>query len=381
MERGWCAVEQRRRVFVVTLVLVGAAWCTERHACAQRIGADIAALNLCLYGDCEARGAYAADPYGFANPGTLAAGTLPLLPRGAFVSQSYFRLNVGGVGLDVTSPSITLAADPWVFEANVIYADGGGTARSLPGTDLRTYVRMVRLAAGVDLGRTTLGIKGLSVGLLAGVPGTTSDLHLTAGGFTLVDSHEDHELGLTPGIHWRAGERDWFNVGAFLQVERHHESAKAVEPFSQVPTVTYQHGTTNAWFSRVGLSVLPFVPLDLTTSPPLAEMLGEMRLAVDFEYRNISALGEPTAADEIGYFGLDARVLPDAWNPLSDYLRLYVITGVDTHTGWGIGAGLWGNGPLEFLSCNPAYSSRPLAPSLGDRVDVWAATCAVVVPW
>jgi len=351
----------------------------DRPAVAQHIGSDIAALNLCLYGDCEARGAYAADPYGFANPGTLASGVLPLLPHGAFVSHGFFRLNVGGIGLNIDSPSITISADPWVFEVNVIYADGGGTARSLPGTDLSIYTRMVRLALGVDLARATLAIPGLSVGVLAGVPGTTSDLRLTGGGVTLVESHEDHELGLTIGAHWCRGTRDWFNAGAFLQVERHHESAQQFDPFTQ--TSTDQHGTSNAWFSRIGLSLLPFVPLGLTPSAPIAELLSEIRVATDFEYRNISALGEPTNADEIGYFGLDARVLPDAWNPLSDYLRIYAITGIDTNAGWGAGAGLWGSGPIEFLSCNPAYSSRPLATSLGNRVDVWAATCAVAVSW
>jgi hypothetical protein len=36
-----------------------------RLAVAQQIGTDITGLNLCLYGDCEARGAYAADPHGW----------------------------------------------------------------------------------------------------------------------------------------------------------------------------------------------------------------------------------------------------------------------------------------------------------------------------
>jgi hypothetical protein len=60
-----------------------------------------------------------------------------------------------------------------------------------------------------------------------------------------------------------------------------------------------------------------------------------------------------------GFFGADARVLPDAWNSLSDLIRLYAIGGAGTGGGWGIGAGLHGNGFLQFLSCNPAYSSRP----------------------
>ena len=90
---------------------------------------------------------------------------------------------------------------------------------------------------------------------------------------------------------------------------------------------------------------------------------------------------EPTRSGEMGYFGADFLVLPDAWNPVSDYVRLSLIGGVDTNGGWGLGSGIYGNGILQVFSCNPAYSSRPRAESLGDRVDIWAATCAVMVPF
>lgn len=370
------AVSLRGILFVALAVSVT---CSAVAAPAQEIGTDVTGLNLCLYGDCEARGAYAADPFGLTNPGTLPVGILTYLSRGVFFSGSYFRLNVGGIGTDIGSPSITLADDPWIFEVNVIYAEGGGFVRSVPGADLSLRTRLVRLAAGVDLGRTTLGLTGLSVGLLAGVPGTESDLRVRAGGVTFADSHEDHEVGLTPGVHWRTGQRDWFNVGAFVDVERHHTSNRLLDPMTFEPI--QQHGTTNAWFARGGLSVLPFVPLGVTDdSSPGSEWLRDVRLAADLEHRNISALGEPTRKHETGYFGLDARILPDAWNPVAEYLRVYVIGGADTDGGWGVGSGLYGNGPLEFLSCNPAYSSRPLAKSLGDRVDVWAATCSALVP-
>jgi hypothetical protein len=57
-----------------------------------------------------------------------------------------------------------------------------------------------------------------------------------------------------------------------------------------------------------------------------------------------------------------------------------VIGGIDTDTGWGFGLGLYGNGPLGFLGCNPGYSSRPRLQSLGDRVDIWAISCGMGVP-
>jgi len=343
-------------------------------AAAQQLGTDISGLNFCLYGDCEARGSYAADPFGMANPGTMPVGVLRYLPRGVFPSVSYFRVNVGGVGLHIESPSMTLAADPWIAQVNVIYAEGSGAVRSLPGVDVSLRTRMIRLAGAVDLGRTALHLTGLSAGLLAGLPVTSSDLRLSTQGVTFVDSRDDHEIGLTGGVHWRAGERDWFNVGAFVNGERHHETTR----FGTM----MERDFTNAWFARAGLSLLPFVPIGLAQQPsPAGEWLGEIRFGADLEHRNISVPNETTRAQEKGYFGLDARLLPDAWNPASEYLRLYVIGGVDTNAGWGIGAGLYGNGPLELFSCNPAYSSRPLAQSLGDRVNVWAATCAVAVPF
>ena len=194
-----------RRVCGALAVLAGLAVCMACNALAQEIGTDVSELHPCLYGDCEARGTYAADPFGFTNPATMPVGILPYLSRGLLVSASYFRLTAGGVGLNIESPALTVAADPWVFQANVVYAEGGGTARSLPGIDLSLRTRLVRLATAVDLGRTALGITGLSVGLLAGVPGTTSDLRLASGGISLVDSRESHEVGLTGGVHWRGG--------------------------------------------------------------------------------------------------------------------------------------------------------------------------------
>jgi hypothetical protein len=348
-------------------------------AMAQYLGRDIAGLNFCLYGDCEARGSYAADPFGMANPGTMPV-ALMYLPRGVWMNNSYFRMNVGGVGVNIESPGVTLAAEPWIAQVSVIYAEGSGAVRSMPGVNLSLRTRLIRLAAGVDLGHTSLHLTGLSVGLLAGLPVTNSDLRLSAGGFTFLDSHDDHEIGLTPGVHWRGGARDWFNVGAFVDAERSQDTTRQTDPATL--EAVCQRAKSNAWFARAGLSLLPFVPAGLAeTSSAMGRFLNEVRLGADLEYRNITVPNEPTLSRERGYFGLDAPLLPDAWNPVSDYLRPYVIGGVDTDAGWGLGAGLYGNGPLEFFSCNPAYSSRPLAKSLGNRVNMWAATCAVAVPF
>jgi hypothetical protein len=342
---------------------------------AQEIGTDITGLNLCLYGDCEARGTYAADPYGWPNPGTLPVGTLPYVSRGAFLSGSYFRLNVGGVGGDVGSSTVTAALSPVLFQVNTVYADASGSARSLPGVDVRFHAPIVRLAAAVDLDRA-LGVHGLCVGLIGAVPATQSDLKLSASGFTFLTATEKREVDLTFGLHYRTGRRDWFMAGAFVNALRDHVTMEGTDLATFAPF--RQTGTTNAWFARAGVSLLPFVPLDLASGgTPLSELAGEVRTAIDVEHKNIAVPGEGSRQEYAAYFGLDARLIADAWNPLSHYVRPYGIVGVDTNGGWGTGVGLYGNGPLQFLSCNPAYSARPIAQSLGDRVKIWSATCSV----
>jgi hypothetical protein len=370
--------ELRKCGWVLTSVLASMTWFAAT-ATAQKLGTDLAGLNLCLYGDCEARGSYVADPFGWANPGTIPGFMFSYIPRGVLISPSYFRLKVGDVGTDIGSGSVTFATDPVVFQANVVYAEASGPVRSMPGITLKSRTRTVRLATAVDLGRTALGLTGFSAGLIFGIPAMSSDLRLAMDGFTVAESHEDHEVELTPGVHWRGGQRDWFGVGAMLNVVRNSETGFTTDPMTGAPIP--QRGTTNAWFPRAGISLLPFVPLGYADpSSPAGEWLSEFRVGLDIEHRNISVPTEGTRKKETGYFGADARLLPDAWNPMSQHLRVYLIGGVDTDAGWGIGAGLYGNGILEFLSCNPAFSSRPLAKSLGDRVDIWSATCSAVIP-
>jgi hypothetical protein len=340
---------------------------------AQRIGTDLAGLNLCLYGDCEARGAYAADPFGWANPATLPVGILQYVPRGLIVSPSYFRLTAGGLGADITAGTVALVWSPVVVAATGVYASADGPARSLPGVDLDLRLRTVRLLAGIDLDRA-LGVRGLAVGLAAEVPGTTSDLELSVSGLRLATIREPHEVNLTGGLHWRGGRREWFMAGGLLNAVRN-------------PTQTEflgqrQEATTNAWFARAGVSLLPFVGAGLDEGDsPLAQWLTAIRVGADFEHRNIASPGEGAEVTTVGYLGMDAPILPKAWNPLVRWVDLVVVGGVDSQGGWGIGVGIFGNGPLQFVGCSPSYSSRPRAPALGDRVDIWSATCGAQLPF
>jgi hypothetical protein len=345
----------------------------------QKLGTDIAGLNLCLYGDCEARGSYAADPFGWANPATMPFYVLKYVPRGAFVSAGYYRLNAGGLEADIESPSLSFAAAPWVFQITGVYAEGSGSARRLPGMDLSLRSRILRLAVGVDLDQV-LPMRGWAFGLMGALPVGSSDLRVSLDGFRVGESKEERDLDLTVGLHWRGGKRDWFMAGALVNGISNDLETDEIDPATL--SSSHREGTSNAWFVRQGVSVLPFVPLGLAEGTcPRAEWLGEVRLGVDLAELNITVPSEGTRRDEVAYFGVDARLVPDAWNPIARFMRVVVIGGIDTDAGWGIGAGLYGNGPLEFLSCNPAYSSRPIAKSLGDRVNIWAATCAVAVPF
>jgi len=342
------------------------------------IGTDLASLNICLYGDCEARGSYAADPYGVYNPAVMTVGAVLHMPRGGVLSGSYYHLGIGALDADVGVGVTTFAWAPFTFQVATAYADAHGGVRPLPGIDMTYRTRAVRLAAAVD-GERTLGLRGLSLGLAGIVPGTTSDVRLSAGGVTFVRSAETRDLELIPGLHWHGGEADWLMFGAFLDVLRNDVESNGVDPTTG--TLFHRSGTSNVWFARVGTSLLPLVPLGLARGDAPGSQWGrELRLGIDIEYRNLAIPGEPSVAGATAFFGVDAPLVPDAWNPLARWVRPWVLGGVDTRGGWGVGGGLYGQGPLAFLSCNQAYSSRPLTQFLGDRVDVFAITCSAVIP-
>jgi hypothetical protein len=342
------------------------------------VGTDLAGLNICLYGDCEARGTYVADPYGMYNPGVLTVGAAAHVPRGVIVSGSYYDLDIGGVDGDVGLGAVTLSHMPVVFQVVAAYAEARGAVRPLPGVDMSFRTRVVRLAAGIDAGRL-FGLSGLSLGLAGVVPGTDSDLRLNAGGTTFVKSKETRQVELIPGVHWRTGEHDWFMIGAFLDVTSNDTMAQGLDPVSG--GMLRRSGTLNSWFARTGVSLLPFVPLGLTEGgSPRAEWLRWIRVGADVEYRNISVPDETGEEATIAYFGADGPLLPDPLNPLAGWLRPWLLGGVDTRGGWGIGAGAYGRGWLAPLGCNVAWSSRLITRFLGDRVESFAVTCSVVVP-
>src|SRR5574342_124887 len=87
----------RDRVLVVLVVL----FASGGSAAARGLGTDLASLNLCLYGDCEARGTYAADPYGLYNPATLGVATHMYFARGVALSGTYYHIGVGGLDGDI----------------------------------------------------------------------------------------------------------------------------------------------------------------------------------------------------------------------------------------------------------------------------------------
>jgi hypothetical protein len=66
-------IRHHKLASIVTLAILLAA----DAAHGQKLGTDIAGLNLCLYGDCEARGSYAADP----SSSSRSAGAVNSIPR------------------------------------------------------------------------------------------------------------------------------------------------------------------------------------------------------------------------------------------------------------------------------------------------------------
>jgi hypothetical protein len=348
-------------------------------AWAGGIGTDLSSLNFCLYGDCEARGTYAADPWGLYNPGTLALAVHDrLISRGTALSGSYFHLEVGGIGGDIGSGVVTGAWEPVVFQVATAYAEANGPVEGLPGVLMTFRTTAVRLAAGIDAERV-LGLKGLCLGLAGTVPGTTTDVTLAAAGHPFSRSEETRALEILPGFHWHGGERDWLMIGGLVDVLRNDVSAQGIDPSTGAPFRL--DGTTNTLYARLGTSVLPFAPTQLADGAgPRAQWLSTLRLATDLEYRNIAVPAEGTTQGATAYFGANGLLVPDAWNPVVRWMRPWLLGGVDTHGGWGVGLGIYGEGALRFLGCNPAYSSRPLTRVLGDRVDTVAVTCTAMMP-
>lgn len=356
---------------LVVVIWAGPGW-------AQSIGTDLTGLLLCFYGDCEARGAYAADPLGWTNPGTLPV-VLKDVPRGIAGSGTYYRVHAGDVAADLGAGIVTAAYEPFMFQAAVIYGDGSGSPRHLGGVNMRFKLRTIALGAAADLGKLSRMVPGLSLGAIVALPITEHDLDLASGGVPLVTANEHRGTDVTVGAHWRGGDEEWLMLGAFVNGIRNELEQQTLD--LGTGTVLESEATNNAWFARAGLSIAPAVPLEVAKHSGLVgEWLGSARLAADVAYANLTVPGEGNDQRTVGYFGIDVPLIPERWNLLARWLRPTAIVGIDTDAGWGTDVGLQGMDALAWLSCNPAYSSRPLAKSLAKRVDIWAATCTATVP-
>lgn len=353
---------------VLAVVLFGAT------ARAGGIGTDLAGLGLCFYGDCEVRGAFAADIYGWTNPATLPAGTLPIASRAIVGSGTYYHVKAGDVGGDIGAGIATVLLDPWVLQFIGVYGEAEGTVRRLSPVEASLRTKTIALAAGLDTGRADFGPKGLSIGLSVALPVTENTIVLSTLGNELARGEEDREIDITGGVHYRAGRQDWFMFGAYVNGISNRLTATTAGISSE--------GSSNVWFSRLGFSLLPGLPLTSEqTAGASKEWLSAIRIAADLAHVDIAVPGEGSERRTVGYFGVDTPLVPDRWNPLRRLVRPTLIVGIDTDAGWGAGATLQGIGELAFLSCNPGYSSRPIAKSLGDRFNVWAATCTGFVPF
>jgi pimeloyl-ACP methyl ester carboxylesterase len=128
----------------------------------------------------------------------------------------------------------------------------------------------------------------------------------------------------------------------------------------------------------------PFRDVEATNVPAFLRGFVERRPLPDQSaYRAGLRLAVPDESSDrgaTGYFGADVPLLPDALNPLRRWFRLVALAGIDTGTGWGVGAGLYGQGKLAILGCNLAHSSRPVTEFLGERVAALAVTCSAGVP-
>lgn len=355
---------------------------------AQKIGLDLLSLNPCLYGDCEARGSYAADPWGWPNPATMTY-SLNYVKRGVFFSGGHFFVNAGDMNADISSGTMTVAYDPFVFQVNGVKATGGGYVKGpVPGVRLNVNMPVIRAAAAVDLDRF---VPGLSVGLLGALPVVDSKINVTLvplSRLPVARIKEARSVDITGGAFWHGGHRDWLMLGAYVNGASFDDKGRYFDPSTF--TFVNDESTSNAWYARVGASFLPYygygqlmgqhyaVP---TRNESMKELLSEIRLGIDWEHRNLTVPAEGTRDQDIGYFGADFRALPDYWNVLHPLVRPYGIVGVDTMGGWGAGLGLYGNpdGLLGWLSVNLGYSSRPLTPSFG-RTNTFAVSASVSIP-
>ena len=351
------------------------------------IGTDIArvAISQPYYADASAMGAEAGYEWGFRNLPHLLT-LLDYVDQGGFVSASRFFLNVGPTSADITSSTIawvdkkSMPRLPYGLLVQVVYAEASGGARELPAlVKLKLYTRYVRLGGAVYLGQIVF--PGLAVGIIGALPVTESDLLIKVAGMEVLRSIDEHKLDLLMGMSWRGGTANWLSLGAFANLVENDLLTKGIDLATFKPLNLKQ--TTSSQLVRFGVGARPAVPLGLVNGDsPGAELARNFLFLADAEYLGIGVPDEGAHKFTTGYFGVNFRPLPDAWNPFSDFVRFQAYGGVDTDGGWGAGDGLWPNehGPLSWLTIDSSYNTRPIAPSFSKSVDTWSVSAAITLP-
>lgn len=327
------------------------------------VGTDIAKVSeFCLYPDCGARLASTAHEWGFANAATLTeifdldAGNLVL------VGGSYYNLHAGAVDGSLYSGTVTATYEPLVFQLNYVAANAAGGPEGLPGLDLDFDTKRLRVSLALDLERS-VGLNGLSIGVTAVLPSSENDLGISTqipdfGRLDLVRAHEEPGYDLTVGVLYETGQRDWFRVGATLNVASYDSTAAVLDPNSG--QVFEFDTTSNIWFGRIGTTVHPFIPMGVASSDSSwDEWRRKVEVSADLRVANISISGEDTIRPVDAFVGVDVPLLPRHRNPLSKWVEFVGIAGVGTDGSWGVGLGVYGQGKLQWLTCDSMYNRQP----------------------
>ena len=352
---------------------------------AAGLGSDLALLSeFCLYADCNARQAWVAHEWGQSNAATLvemfdySTGDEPF----TVMSGSWFGIDAGKVNGSIGSGSAMIAWSPVVVQFNYASAGLDGGPRSPAGTEMDLETTRLSLSVALDLERA-FAIKGLSVGIIGYIPTDEQTLSLSmdvpdVGEIPLVDSRENVAYNLSAGILWETGEKDWLRLGAYINGAENYMDTVQLDPDTGAMLVAHQ--TSNLWFSRIGTTVRPLVPLGLTAGDtPWSRFRSEIKLSTDLRVTSISVPGESVDNRADFFAGIDTLLLPDHWNPLSHYLQLSGVAGVGSEGSWGVGFGVYGRGVMEWLMCDVSYSRAP-GRSLADDIEISAVACAVWLP-
>lgn len=371
------------RLRVAAAALALAAIATDAAA---GLGSDLALVTeFCLYADCNARQAWVAHEWGQSNAATLvevfdySSGDELI-----FVSSgSWFGVEAGDLNGAIGSGSALLALAPVAIQFNYAAATIDGAPLSPAGTGMDLETTRLTLSVALDLERS-VGIKGLSVGIIGYIPLADQSLTLgtlvpDVGEVTILDSRENVAYNLSAGVLWETGEKDWLRLGAYLNaVENDLDTAQLDLATGSTFSVRQ---TSNLWFSRVGTTLRPLVPAGLAAGDTSwARFRSDIKLSADLRIASISVPGEGVDNRADFFAGIDTLLLPDHWNPLAGYLQISGVAGVGTDGSWGAGMGIYGRGALQWLFCDASYSRSP-GRSLGDDLEIQAFACAVWLPF